>query len=287
MKNPSRRQFLKGLLGLSAAGIFTAVSGFGYARYLEPHMLETNFVPIKHPLIPKGFDRFRIVQFSDTHLSEHFTARELLDVVRNMNRLDPDLIVFSGDLIDKPHRYREHERAVQALQKLSAPYGKLAIYGNHDHGGYGTKVYQTLMASAGFRVLRNDLIKLELIDGSMIEIASLDDVMLGRPNYKGTLSKLTTDAFSILLVHEPDAALTAKDYPVNLQISGHTHGGQVQLPLFGPLITPPYGEIYTEGMYEIGEMKVYVNRGIGTTRLPLRFLSKPEITVFELAAEMM
>ncbi len=284
MKNPSRRQFLKGFLGLAAAGLFTAAGGLGYARYLEPHMLETNLIPIRHRLIPKGFDKFRIVQFSDTHLSEYFTADELSNVVSQVNALSPDLIVFSGDLIDKPHRYREHERAVNALKKLAAPYGKLAIFGNHDHGGYGTKVYQTLMASAGFRVLRNDFMKLELIDGSVIEIASLDDLMLGRPDYEGILSKLSEKAFSILLVHEPDAALTAKQYPVNLQISGHTHGGQIQIPVFGPLITPPYGEIYTEGMYETAGMKIYVNRGIGTTRLPLRFLSKPEITVFQLEA---
>ncbi|MGO4899644.1 metallophosphoesterase [Bacillus sp. GM2] len=282
MKNPSRRQFLKGFLGLAAAGLFTAAGGLGYARYLEPHMLETNLIPIRHRLIPKGFDQFRIVQFSDTHLSEYFTADELSNVVSQVNALSPDLIVFSGDLIDKPHRYQEHERAVNALKKLAAPYGKLAIFGNHDHGGYGTKVYQTLMASAGFRVLRNDFMKLELIDGSVIEIASLDDLMLGRPDYEGILSKLSEKAFSILLVHEPDAALTAKQYPVNLQISGHTHGGQIQIPVFGPLITPPYGEIYTEGMYETAGMKIYVNRGIGTTRLPLRFLSKPEITVFQL-----
>ncbi|MCY8566885.1 metallophosphoesterase [Bacillus haynesii] len=282
MKNPSRRQFLKGFLGLAAAGLFTAAGGLGYARYLEPHMLETNLIPIRHRLIPKGFDQFRIVQFSDTHLSEYFTADELSNVVSQVNALSPDLIVFSGDLIDKPHRYREHERAVKALKKLSAPYGKLAIFGNHDHGGYGTKVYQTLMASAGFRVLRNDLMKLELIDGSVIEIASLDDLMLGIPDYEGILSKLSEKAFSILLVHEPDAALTAKQFPVNLQISGHTHGGQIQIPVFGPLIKPPYGEIYTEGMYETAGMKIYVNRGIGTTRLPLRFLSKPEITVFQL-----
>ncbi|MFN2746006.1 metallophosphoesterase [Bacillus sp. z60-18] len=282
MKKLSRRQFLKGVLGLAAAGVSTAAGGYGYTRYLEPHSLETNFIPIRHALIPKGFDKFRIVQFSDTHLSEYFTADELLHIVGQVNHLSPDLIVFSGDLIDKPHLYKDHNRVVSALKKLSAPYGKIAIYGNHDHGGYGTKVYQTLMASAGFNVFRNRFMNLELIDGSRIELASLDDLMLGRPNYEAVLSNLSEKAFSILLVHEPDAALTAQNYPVNLQISGHTHGGQVQLPIFGPLITPPYGEIYTEGMYELNGMKIYVNRGIGTTRLPLRFLSKPEITVFQL-----
>lgn len=121
MKNPSRRQFLKGFLGLAAAGLFTAAGGLGYARYLEPHMLETNLIPIRHRLIPKGFEQFRIVQFSDTHLSEYFTADELSNVVSQVNALSPDLIVFSGDLIDKPHRYREHEHAVNALKSFQPP----------------------------------------------------------------------------------------------------------------------------------------------------------------------
>lgn len=69
---------------------------------------------------------------------------------------------------------------------------------------------------------------------------------------------------------------------MNLQLSGHTHGGQIQLPFYGPIITPPYGKVYTEGMYQMGSTHIYVNRGLGMTRLPLRFLAKPEITVFTL-----
>ncbi|NPC92369.1 metallophosphoesterase [Bacillus sp. WMMC1349] len=281
MKNLTRRDFLKGLLGLFTTGWFT----LGYARFLEPRMLETNVIPIQHRLIPKAFHQFRIVQFSDTHLSHDFTVHQLLEIVDQVNNLNPDLIVFSGDLIDDPPHFPHHEQAGLVLKKLHARCGKLAIYGNHDHGGYGTTIYQNLMAAAGFHVLRNDLIKLELSSGSVIEIASLDDFMLGKPNVEGVLSKLSKDIFSILLVHQPDAALVATDFPVNLQLSGHTHGGQVRLPLFGPLITPPYGKIYTEGLYVRDGMQIYVNRGIGTTRLPLRFLSKPEITVFELKCE--
>ncbi|MDA1475748.1 metallophosphoesterase [Bacillus changyiensis] len=281
MKNLTRRHFLKGLLGLFTTGWLS----FGYARFLEPRMLETNVIPIQHRLIPKAFDQFRIVQFSDTHLSHDFTVHQLLEIVHQINNLNPDLIVFSGDLIDDPPHYQNHDQAVLVLKKLHARCGKFAIYGNHDHGGYGTTIYRNIMSAAGFHVLRNDLVKLELSSNSVIEIASLDDFMLGKPKVEGVLSKLSKDIFSILLVHQPDAALAAKDFPVNLQLSGHTHGGQVRLPLFGPLITPPYGKIYTEGLYVRDGMQIYVNRGIGTTRLPLRFLSKPEITVFELKSE--
>ncbi|MCY9203399.1 metallophosphoesterase [Bacillus atrophaeus] len=282
MRKLSRRQFLKGVLGTFAAGLLTAGGGYGYARYLEPQMMVTVKQTIKSPLLAGGLDQFKIVQFSDTHLSEEFSLKDLEKTVLHINDLHPDLIVFTGDLIDKPHIYQDHYPALQTLKKLSAPFGKLCVFGNHDHGGYGSAAYENLMKAAGFEVFRNGLKTIKLLDGSQLDIAALDDLMLGKPDYKGTLSNLRDDVFAILLVHEPDAALKAKAYPVNLQLSGHTHGGQIQLPFYGPLITPPYGKIYTDGMYKVDGMQVYVNRGLGTTRLPLRFLAKPEITIFVL-----
>lgn len=282
MKKMSRRQFLKGTFGVFAAGVFTACGGYGYARYLEPHMIETTRHTIKSSLIPHGFDGFKIVQFSDTHLSDYFTLDDFRTVIQTINESKPDLIVFTGDIIDNPDMYQNYQAVIPFLKKLQAPFGKFCVYGNHDHGGYGTDAYKSLMSSGGFTVFRNAYQKLKLTDGSEIEIAALDDLMLGKPDYEGTLSKLSEKLFSILLVHEPDAALNTKTYPVNLQLSGHTHGGQIQLPFYGPLITPPYGKVYTEGMYQTGDTHIYVNRGLGMTRLPLRFLAKPEITVFTL-----
>ncbi|MCC9023805.1 metallophosphoesterase [Bacillus nakamurai] len=282
MEKMTRRTFLKRGLGFLAAGILTASGGYSYARYIEPHMINITRHTIRHRLIPRGFDKFRIVQFTDTHLSDVYTSKDLDKVVQKINQLKPDLIAFTGDLIDKPHLYQDHQRALSALQKLQAPFGKLCVYGNHDHGGYGTNTYKALMEEAGFQVKRNGYERLRLTDGSSIEIAALDDLMLGKPDYEGTLSRLSADVFSILLVHEPDAALEIGGYPVNLQLSGHTHGGQIQLPFFGPLITPPYGKIYTDGMYTLNDTAIYVNRGLGTTRLPLRFLAKPEIALFTL-----
>lgn len=279
----SRRSFLKGVLSLSFASLLAAVGGYSYARYIEPSLLDETFITIKNSKIPTGFNGVKIVQFSDTHLSEFYSLQRLEKIVAKINDLEPDLLIFTGDLMDKPNQYDTPEKIAPILKTLIAPIGKFAIYGNHDHGGYGTDIYKEIMINSGFKLLKNDAHMITLRDGSNIQIAGIDDLILGQPNYKKTLSKLNPNLFSILLVHEPDAAIHSKDYPIDLQLSGHSHGGQIQLPFYGPLITPPFASIYPEGMYDVtNKMKLYVNRGLGMTRLPFRFFCKPEITVFTL-----
>ncbi|WP_299086724.1 metallophosphoesterase [uncultured Metabacillus sp.] len=281
-KKYSRRSFLKGLLSISFGSIITAAGGYTYARFIEPALLDITKHSITHEKIPVAFDGFKIVQFSDTHLSDFFTLDRLETVVKKINELSPDLLFFTGDLMDEPNQYTEINKIVPVLEKLHAPFGKYAVYGNHDHGGYGTDIYKNVIKMAGFILLQNEATNVTMLDGSKIGVAGIDDLMLGKPSYEGTLGNLNKDVFNILLAHEPDAALDAKRFHVDLQLSGHSHGGQIQLPFYGPLITPPFASVYSEGMYEVDEIKLYVNRGLGTTRLPFRFLSVPEITQFTL-----
>jgi predicted MPP superfamily phosphohydrolase len=278
----SRRSFLKGLFSFSFASFLTAAGGYIYARYIEPALLDSVKLSITHPKIPKSFDGFKIVQFSDTHLSDYFTLKRLDTIVKTINKHSPDLLFFTGDLMDEPNQYTQINKIVPVLEKLNAPFGKYAVYGNHDHGGYGTDIYKNVITMSGFTLLQNEVVNVSKNDGSKIGIAGLDDLMLGKPSYEGTLGNLNNDLFNILLAHEPDAALEAKSFNVDLQLSGHSHGGQIQVPFYGPLITPPYSTVYSEGMYDVDRMKLYVNRGLGTTRLPFRFLSTPEITIFTL-----
>jgi predicted MPP superfamily phosphohydrolase len=278
----SRRSFLKGLFSFSFASILTVVGGYTYARYIEPKLLDIVKQSITNPKIPKAFDNFKIVQFSDTHLSDYFTLNRLETIVSKINQLSPDLLIFTGDLMDEPNQYKHINKIIPVLEKLNAPFGKYAVYGNHDHGGYGTDIYKNVMTMSGFTLLQNEVANISMLDGSKISIAGIDDLMLGKPSYEGTLGNLSKDLFNILLAHEPDAALEAKQFHVDLQLSGHSHGGQIQVPFYGPLITPPYSSVYSEGSYDVENMKLYVNRGLGTTRLPFRFLSVPEITQFTL-----
>jgi predicted MPP superfamily phosphohydrolase len=262
--------------------LFALFFGYAYARYIEPKLIKVTQIPMKNVKIPPAFDGLRVVQFSDTHLGHDYSIAQLVKVVSKINQLSPDIVLFTGDLVDKPNQYEFLHKIAPELKKLKAPLGKYSIYGNHDHGGYGTDVYKAIMDESGFSLLKNSGKKISLLDGSFIYLAGIDDLMLGKPDYQQALAGADSSHFTLLLAHEPDAALETKKHPADWQLSGHSHGGQVQLPLYGPLITPPFASVYTEGMYEEDGLTLYVNRGLGTTRLPFRFLSVPEITVFTL-----
>lgn len=277
----TRRTFIKNI-ARSVIGLF-GVSGFSYyyARYLEPEMLTVNHHSIHHPSIPDAFESFKIVQFSDTHIGFHYDLKQLQRTVQTINQQKPDLIVFTGDLVDKPHTYPFDSNLPSLLNKLQAPYGKYWIYGNHDHGGYGTEKIHQVMRDGGFTLLQNNHARIYR-GGSEFVLVGLDDVMLGQPNLPKALIDVAPSLFTILMVHEPDGADHYKSYPVDIQLSGHSHGGQIQLPLFGYLVTPPMAEKYVEGHYKLDSLDLFVSRGLGTTRLPYRFLCRPEISVFHL-----
>jgi predicted MPP superfamily phosphohydrolase len=284
-KKITRRAFIKGTLG----GLFTlfgvGLGGYTYANRIEPQILDVNHQYIQHRFIPKSFDGIRMIQFSDTHLGFQYTLGQLTSLIKKIMALRPDLILFTGDLLDAPNKFSEINRLVQLLEQLSAPLGKYCIYGNHDHGGYGTELYRNLMETAGFTVLLNEAHPIKLKDGGHIYLVGIDDAMLGQPDLALALKHVPPLSFKLLLSHAPDWADRVAAYPIQWQLSGHSHGGQVKIPFVGALITPPFARKYTEGLYKIGNtgsLSLYVNRGIGTTRLPFRFMARPELTVFTL-----
>lgn len=283
MSKMTRRGFFKRIFTIVFTALLTTGAGYFYARYIEPKQMNILKHTVKHSTIPKSFSGIKIAQFSDTHIGHHFGQAELEKVVRLINKEEPDIVFFTGDLMDNPLEYDGSYNLINILKQIKAPLGKFAIYGNHDHGGYGTETYEEIMESSDFTVLKNENTTIELVDKSQIYIAGVDDLMLGRPDFNETLQDIPEDAYTILLAHEGDAADSiAEQFHVNLQLSGHSHGGQVQIPFFGPLITPPLGSKFYEGFYYFDNLTLYVNKGLGTTREPYRFLAPPEITIFTL-----
>lgn len=287
-KRITRRIFIKRMFGGALAIGGTTAGGYYYSHEIEPKMLDITRHTIPSSLLPKEFNGFKIVQFSDTHLGFQYTLEQFQALMVNINRLEPDIIVFTGDLMDNPNEFKETDEIIQALIKLQAPFGKFAVYGNHDHGGYGSDIYRNIIEDAGFTLLVNESKSVTLLNGSTIQIAGVDDSMLGHPDIESALNGLSEHSYTILLSHAPDLASKASNYNIQLQLSGHSHGGQIQIPFYGPVVTPPHGEKYPEGFYYLGVnqgLTLYVNRGLGTTRLPFRFLSKPELTLFTLITE--
>lgn len=282
----TRRKFIKRTVGTILTTIGVSSGGYFYAKNIEPNTLSISNILFEHPLIPSQFDGLTIVQFSDTHLGFQYSLKQLKELIYKINLLKPDLIFFTGDLIDEPNTFAAVNETIELLQQLSAPLGKYAVFGNHDHGGYGTKLYKQIMDQSGFELLFNQAKKITSENNSEFFIVGIDDAMLGQPNIAYALEQVPLDSFKILLSHAPDLADEAQSFGIHLQLSGHSHGGQIKIPFLGALVKPPFAEKYYEGTYKIGldnQLTLHVNRGLGTTRLPFRFLARPELTIITLS----
>ncbi|KGP71447.1 metallophosphoesterase [Pontibacillus yanchengensis Y32] len=283
----SRRTFLKRLSG-SLLGLLGLSGGtYYYAKHIEPSLLTIKEETIELNKVPESFDQVKVLQFSDTHIGFHYDIPQFEQLIKELNSHQADLILFTGDLFDAPNQvsFEILEQAAAALSKLQAPLGKYWIYGNHDHGGYGTEIIATYMQKGGFKLLKNEHVSLHNGD-SAITLAGLDDAMLGKPDINKALQGANPELFTILMCHEPDYIHQVKGASVDIQLSGHSHGGQVQIPFLGYLVTPPLAQEFVEGWYNIKNhpIQLYVSRGIGTTRLPYRFMCKPEYTLHKLKA---
>lgn len=275
-------RFIKAILRLIILILVAGALLFTYARYIEPRMLKVETTEVESPLVTEAADGFRIAAFSDTHFSEYYTPEDFRRVLAELKKADPDLVLFLGDLIDNFATYEgDTDEISRLLAEIAAPRGKFAIFGNHDYGGGAERKYQSIMEAGGFRVLVNEYTGLDDLN---IGIVGIDDVLIGY-GVPETVSQARPDFFNLVLCHEPDVADSILELNGNLMFSSHTHGRQVNLPLFDNYILPPYGVKYVRGLYPLENqrrMQLYVTRGLGTTKLPLRFLSVPEVTVFTL-----
>jgi predicted MPP superfamily phosphohydrolase len=278
-------KFIIAIIKLIIFVIFIGTVIVIYAGEVEPRLLTVKEYDIVSNHVTPSMRGMTIVQISDTHLGENYHLRQLENLVEKVNSIKPDIIVFTGDLVDDHSKYNQTQEAIVLLQKLKATKGKFAIYGNHDHGGSGSQRYKEMMTESGFVLLKNSSYTIKQAEGEFITLFGIDDVLLGSPNIEKTLESIQGNHFNILLSHEPDIADEVKYYNIDLQLAGHSHGGQITIPLIGSPITPKYAKKYVKGMYDFSDnerMKLYVNRGIGTSQLKYRFLNIPEITTFTL-----
>jgi len=286
LSNHTRRKFL------ITAGVFAAGTlALGEDTVLrEPNQPKLVEVEIGLPRLPAAFDGFRIAQLSDFHFDEVFSVVPLRVAIEMVNRLKPDLVVLTGDFVTgsywTPRRADRRsawlaEPCAKLLSTLRSRHGSLAVLGNHDVITDARFVTESLQ-SHGIPVLRNASQALEK-DGARLWICGLDSLD-GSPDLERAMSGVGKDEAAILLVHEPDYADTASRYPLDLQLSGHSHGGQIWLPGIGAPWLPEGGRKYPRGQYRVGQMPLYTNIGLGTIRLPVRLNCPPEVTLVTLRA---
>lgn len=271
------RRGVAALLG----GAFLGAAGLLYAREIEPRWLEVRRLSLVLPRLAPEFDGYTVVQLGDIHLDDWAKPRRLTRLTEKVNALRPDLISLTGDFLSYSAGGATPRSLTGALGRLRAPDGCLAVLGNHDYLA-DAEVVRRCLSEAGVRELANDVRTIRR-GGAALHVAGVDDLMEGRSRLDLVLDRLPEAGAAILLAHEPDFAdASAATGRFDLQLSGHSHGGQVRVPLLKHLVLPPFSQRYTSGLYEVGGMLQYTNRGLGSVKLRLRFLCRPEITVLTL-----
>ena len=280
----SRRRFLTTGLG-GCAGLAL------YSSEIERHWIEITHREIHLRTLPAAFDGMKVVQLSDIHLDEFTEPFLLRYAIEQINRIRPDVVLLTGDFVSYEITPRKFSlgsawQCAEMLSEMKCP-ERYAILGNHDHWLSGTEVTRALVSN-GITMLNNAYLPLER-NGSRVWLAGLDDPVCGQPDPDKAIPAAIRSIEGqplMLMCHAPDYADDLMAHPagksVDLMLSGHTHGGQVRLPFVGALNLPLGGKKYVEGLFQVGSMQLYVNRGIGTIGVPFRFDCPPEITLITL-----
>lgn len=280
----ARHAALGGLVGLGV-----------YATLVEPRWLEVTRVEIPLPRLPPSLDGLRIAHLSDLHLSWLVSAGYLRRCIRAATQADPDLALVTGDFITGSRRWLGP--LVPLLSELRARHGVWGSLGNHDDAVCPEAV-TAAATRAGVRMLRNRNERVE-IAGESLWLAGID-ALRGKQYHLSPARQARVDArmrellcravdgvdpdgFLLLLAHSPDILPMARAAGVDLILSGHTHGGQVRFPFLGATVVPSrFGARYAAGLFVEGCTRLYVSRGLGVVRLPVRFLCRPELAILTL-----
>ena len=260
--------------------VLNQINGYVNKRQDGTEFFVINPVELTLPRLSPHFDGYRLIQISDIHIGTWMNKSRLSAVVESINQLKPDLVAITGDFVSfEPERFRRD--LVEVLSHIRTRDGKVAVLGNHDHWT-DPDVVRDILRQSEITDLSNSSCTI-IRKGRMLHFAGVDDIIEDLDDLDHVLEQLPGEGSAILLAHEPDFAdKSAKSGRFDLQISGHSHGGQVSFPWIGPVILPPRGRRYPQGRYQVNGMVQYTNRGLGTTYIQLRMNCDPEITLFTL-----
>jgi uncharacterized protein len=249
-----------------------------YAYKIEPFWFEVKQINITLPHLDREFVGYRIVQLADLHAGAGIDRAQLDKIIDATNAQQPDLVVLTGDQVTRSPR--QHLELLTSLSRLHPRDRTLAIFGNHEAFDDLAPIRAALQIP-GITLLENTVYTLQR-GGASLHIAGVGDVWAKQARLDRVLAQLPPNGAAIILAHEPDFAdRTAASGRFGLQLSGHSHGGQIRLPFL--TYFPDYAVKYPIGRYQVGEMIQYTSRGLGMGKLYARFNCRPEISVFTLS----
>ena len=260
---------------------------FLWARFISTSGLNVKEVKIVNAKLPNSLHGLKVIHFSDVHYGKTVNKKYLDKIVEKINLTNPDLVVFTGDLIDKDIDITDKliNELSTSLSKIEAKYGKYSIKGNHD---YSSDSFIEIMGNSNFIILENSHDLIYSNNGEYIYLGGLSSSIKTVINYESTVeffkqNEANKNIFSIVLSHEPDNITELlENESIDLVLAGHSHGGQVRLPYIGGLMNIKGAKKYVNEYYKIDNTELYVSYGIGTTTYPFRFFNKPSINFYRI-----
>ena len=251
-----------------------------WGKFGEPNLLMINDYKIESETLPNSFNGIRIVQFSDLHYG--ITKQKKLEkTIEQINSLKPDIVVFTGDLVENKYKLTDDDTKllVKSLKSINAKLGKYAIYGNKD---VKNDNYDDIMYDSKITVLKNNYDTVYNEKNESILIYGLDDTLEGNPLINNINNKnIKNIKYKIVLLHEPDYIDEfINDYDISLILAGHSHGKQVNI--FGKLFMPQGCKKYYKAYYNVNGTPLYISNGIGNSSINFRLFSIPSINIYRL-----
>jgi hypothetical protein len=261
--------------------VVAVMAAFVDAFWIEPNWLQTEQVVIHNPELAQILEGIKVVQISDIHLQGGIGDRER-DLIAQVNALKPDLLFVTGDFFSDKQKWElaaEVKAVTELIRSFKTTSGIFGVAGNYDRPLYNPATMKEFRA-AGIDILSNASRAVALPNKKILYLAGFDDSQNKRAN-RFAFRDIPPGVPVILLAHDPENFGEAIAARVNLLLVGHTHGGQIGIPYLISRSNAANKSSFMSGLFDAGKTKMYVNRGIGTTRIPVRFLNRPEITVFE------
>ena len=221
----------------------------------------------------------KVAYISDIHYNHYMNYDRLQKMVEKINSNKPDIILFGGDIFDQPSTYPIDEKTeneiVELLQSLQAEYGKFAVLGEEDYDPKVVDIHE-LLFKCDFEVLTNKQIFITKDGKTMINLIGIDSLIGGTPDIESAFENVDTNLFTIVLTHAPDIMSQLPTNEIDLVLSGHSHGGQISLPIVGSLKKVKGATTYSQGTYYINQTQLIVSNGLGTTENDVRIFADPE-----------
>lgn len=237
--------------------------------------------------IPDDLNNMKIALISDIHYNSFMDFERLSGMIDKINAASPDVILFAGDLFDKPDKLAVNETTreelIYLLKTLEAPYGKFAVLGESDHASKSLEeAMQNIFYYADFELLNNSSVLLHKDGTHSINLIGIDSQIGGKPDINKAMENIDTNNFTIVLTHAPDLVSSLPLNSIDLVVAGHSHGGQIALPFFGPVLRKDGARKYTHGTTTINNTVIMVGNGLGTTDFDIRLFAPPQCIMIRL-----